>query len=118
MQRLGTVRPLLALWIGVGVVRVLLGASTSSIAFFFFGLFWLVSGVLLIAAVRQFVTSRETEVKVEAFAICAGVVSFLVQGLLGAGDTVPVVLPVFLVSVIVLVLIYGRRLRRVSPSLR
>lgn len=91
---------------------MLLGASTSFIAYFFFGLLWLISGILLIAAIRQFVTSSETEVKVEAIAICGGLASIFAQGLLGGGDMLPAALPVFLVSAIVLLLIYGRRLVR------
>jgi predicted Co/Zn/Cd cation transporter (cation efflux family) len=99
-------------WIGAGIVRVLLGSSTSPIAYFFFGVFWLISAVLLIAAVRQLILSKKMDQRIEAGAICAGLASLFAQGLLGNGETIAVAAIVFLVSAIVLVLIYGRRLRR------
>lgn len=103
---------ILIAWIGVGIVRVLLGASTSPIAYFFFGIFWFVSVVLLIAAVRQMVISKKAEQRIEAIAICAGLASLFAQGLLGDGNTIAVAIVVFLASAVVLVFIYGRRLWR------
>lgn len=46
---------ILIVWIGTGIVRVLLGSSTSPVAYVFFGFFWLVSVSLLMAAIRQLV---------------------------------------------------------------
>jgi membrane protein implicated in regulation of membrane protease activity len=105
-------RLILVAWIGVGVVRVLLGSSTSPIAYFFFGVFWLISALLLIAAVRQFVFSKKAEMRIEASAICAGLAALFAQGLLGDGDTIAAAAVIFFVSAVILLLIYGRMLRR------
>lgn len=64
MTKVSVVR-ILAVWIGAGIIRVLLGSSTSPIAYFFFGLFWLVSIALLIAAVRQILVQRKAEQRIE-----------------------------------------------------
>ncbi len=106
---------ILTAWIGAGAIRVLLGSSTSPIAYFFFGVFWLISIVLLIAAVRQIFIRDNTEQRTEAIAICTGLMSLFVQGLLGAGDTIVAAVAVFLVSTVVLLVIYGRKLRRRHP---
>jgi hypothetical protein len=107
--------PILTAWIGVGIVRVLLGSSTSPIAYFFFGIFWLISVMLLIAAIRQLILSKQMEQGVEAIAICAGLAALFVQGLAGDGGTIAIAAVVFLVSAVVLVFIYGRKLRRGRP---
>jgi succinate-acetate transporter protein len=106
---------ILIAWVGAGIVRALLGSSTSPIAYFFFGVFWLVSVILLIAAVRQLAISKKTEPRIEAIAICCGLASLFVQGLFGDGDTIAVAVFVFLASVILLMFIYGRRLWRGHP---
>jgi succinate-acetate transporter protein len=103
---------ILIAWIGAGIVRVLLGSSTSPIAYFFFGIFWLISVMLLIAAIRQLILSKKMEQSIEAIAICAGLASLFAQGLVGDGGTIAIAVFVFLVSIAVLVLIYGRRIRR------
>lgn len=103
---------ILIAWIGVGVVRVILGSSTSPIAYLFFGIFWLISVILLIAAARHFVIAKKAEQRIEAIAICAGMASLFAQGLLGGGDTIVVAALAFLGSAVVLMSIYGRRLRR------
>lgn len=108
-------RLMLFAWIGAGAVRVLLGSSTSPIAYFFFGVFWLISALLLIAAVRQLIVSRKTEMRIEAIAICTGLAALFAQGLFGDGDTIAVAALVFSVSAIVLVLVYGLRLLRGHP---
>lgn len=106
---------ILLAWIGAGIVRVLLGSSTSPIAYFFFGVFWLASAVLLIAAIRQLVVSRKKEQRIEAIAICAGLAALFTQGLFGDGDTIVAAALVFLVSAVAIVFIYGRRLWRGQP---
>jgi succinate-acetate transporter protein len=106
---------ILLAWIGAGIVRVLLGSSTSPIAYFFFGIFWLVSAVLLIAAIRQLVISRAKEQRIEAIAICTGLAALFTQGLFGDGDTIAASALVFLVSAVALVFLYGRRLWRGQP---
>lgn len=103
---------LLITWLAAGAVRILLGSSTSAVAYLFFGVFWFVSAVLLFAAVRLFLSSRRTEERVEAVGICAGVASLFVQGLLGNGDTIAIAAIVFFVSTAALIWIYIRRLRR------
>lgn len=108
--------PILLMWIGAGIIRVLLGSSTSPIAYFFFGIFWLVSVVLLMAAIWQLFISKKAEQRIEASAICAGLASLFAQGLLGSGDTIAVAVIVFLASAVVLMFIYGRRLRRGHPT--
>jgi peptidoglycan/LPS O-acetylase OafA/YrhL len=110
--------PILIAWIGAGIVRVLLGSSTSAIAYFFFGIFWFISVILLVAAVRQLVIARKAELRIEAIAICAALASLVAQGLLGDGDTIAVAALVFFVSAVFLVFIYGRRLRRGTRSSR
>jgi hypothetical protein len=118
LERKDLTRLILIAWIGAGVARLLLGSSTSPIAYFFFGVFWLISALLFAAAIRQLVLSRKTEMRLEAIAICAGVAALFAQGLLGNGETVAIALLVFLGSAIVLMLIYGRRLwrGRLTPS--
>lgn len=106
---------ILIVWIGAGIIRVLLGSSMSPIAYVFFGIFWLISVILLIAAVRQLFISKKAEQRIEASAICAGLASLFAQGLLGGGDTIAVAALLFLVSTVVLMFIYGRRLRRRHP---
>lgn len=106
---------ILLAWIGVGIVRVLLGSSTSPIAYFFFGIFWLVSAALLIATIRQLVISRAKEQRIEAIAICAGLAALFTQGLFGDGDTIAAAALVFLVSAVALVFLYSRRLWRGQP---
>jgi hypothetical protein len=106
---------ILTAWIGAGAIRVLLGASTSPIAYFFFGVFWLISIALFIAAVRQIITRDNAEQRIEAIAVCAGLMSLFVQGLVGGGDTIVAAVAVFLASAVVLLIIYGRKLRRRHP---
>lgn len=96
----------------MGAVRVLLGSSTSPLAYFFFAAFWLISAILLVAVVRQLILSGNKERRVEAACVCAGLVSVFVQGLLGNGDIIFVAALVFAVSAVVLVVIYARRLGR------
>lgn len=103
---------LLIAWIVTGVVRVLLGSSTSVVAYLFFVLFWLISAILLAAAIRQLVTAKASERRIEAVCLCAGVVSLLVQGLLGDGEAIAAALLLFLASACVLLGIYARRLWR------
>lgn len=105
----GSTSLILVAWIGAGIVRVLLGSSTSPIAYFFFGIFWLISVILLIAAVRKLVISTKAEERIEAIAIGTGLASLFAQGLLGDGDTIAMAALVFLASVIALAFIYGRR---------
>lgn len=103
---------ILAAWVVTGIVRVVLGSSTSPVAYFFFGVFWLVSIILLVAAIRQLVMSKKADQRAEAIAICAALASVFVQGLVGGGGTIAVAAIVFFVSVFALLFIYGRRLRR------
>jgi succinate-acetate transporter protein len=107
---------ILVVWIGTGIVRILLGSSTSAVAYFFFGLFWLISAVLVLAAVRQLATSRMGEEKVEALAICAALAALFVEGLFGGGEAIVAAALVFAAAAIVLLFIYGRRLRRAHPA--
>jgi hypothetical protein len=96
-------------WVALGAVRVLLGDSTSFAAYVFFGLFWVVSIVLLFAALWQLKVSRETELTVEAICICIGLGALFLQGLLGHHSAAPVAAIVFFVSAIILLILYGRR---------
>lgn len=74
---------ILILWVGVGVARVLLGSSTTPIAYFFFGLFWLISAILAMTAIRQLVISKKPEQRAEAVAVLIGLTSLFAQGLVG-----------------------------------
>jgi len=105
---------ILIAWIGAGIVRVLIGSSTSPVAYFFFGVFWLVSFALLAAAIRSLVVAERTEQRVEAMAICVGLASLFVQGLLGNGHTIAIAALLFIASAITLIFIYARKLRRGS----
>jgi succinate-acetate transporter protein len=106
---------ILIAWIGAGIIRILLGSSTSPVAYFFFGVFWLISATLLVAAVRQLAISKNVEQRSEAIFICTGLASLFAQGLFGDGDTIAIAVLAFLVSAIALVFIYGRRLWREHP---
>jgi len=99
-------------WIALGAVRVLLGDSTSSAAYVFFGVFWVVSITLLLAALWQLIVSREPEPKIEAICVCIGLGALFLQGLLGHRGTAPVAALIFFVSAIILLILYGRRARR------
>jgi ABC-type phosphate transport system permease subunit len=103
---------ILIAWLGSGVVRVLLGSNTSPVAYFFFGTFWLISVILLIAAIRLLLVSKKKEQIIEAASLCAGLVSFFVLGLVGAGDAAIIAVPMFLISAVVLVCIYAKRAHR------
>jgi chromate transport protein ChrA len=109
---------ILAAWVALGAVRVLLGASTSPVAYVSFGAFWLASAILVIAAIRQLVISKLREFRVEAVCVVAGISALFSQGLFGNGETLVVALIVFLVSALVLTYVYARRLRqrRLSAS--
>jgi hypothetical protein len=102
--------PILIAWIAVGTIRVLLGSSTTPIAYAFFGVFWLISLILLTAAIRQLFVSKGPEHKIESICICAGLLSFFSEGLLGQGSQTPIAALVFLISAVVLLLVYSRRL--------
>jgi succinate-acetate transporter protein len=106
---------ILLAWMSAGVIRVLLGSSTSPIAYFFFGLFWLISIILLIAAITQLVMPEKKEQRIEAIAICAGLVSLFAQGLIGGGNTIAAAAFVSLVSAFIILFIYGRKLWRGRP---
>lgn len=101
-------------WVAAGVIRVLLGSSTSPIAYTFFGIFWLISLILLIAALGQLIASDKPERRIESICICIGLASLFLQGLLGDGSASPFAAGVFVVSVIILLFIYGRRLTLAS----
>lgn len=103
---------ILIAWFASGLIRVLLGSDTSPIAYFFFGIFWLVSGALLIAAIRQLILSKHREEKIEALSIGAVLISVFIQGLLGNGDAIAVAVLVFFVATFLLMYIYAKRLRR------
>jgi succinate-acetate transporter protein len=103
---------ILCLWVGVGIVRVLMGSNTSAVAYFFFGAFWLLSVALLVASVRQLVISRRAEPRIEALSICAALASIFAQGLLGGGDMIVAAALLFVLAVVTLVAIYARRLFR------
>ena len=103
-------------WVAAGTIRVLLGSSTSPIAYAFFGIFWLVSLILLIAAIGQLIASDKRERKTESICICVGLASLFLQGLLGDGSASPVAAVVFVVSIIILLFIYGRRLTLASSG--
>jgi len=75
-------------------------------------LFWCISIILLVAAVRQLSISKKKEQKIEAIAICVGLAALFLQGLLGDGKTIAAAVLAFVVAVIILLFIYARRLRR------
>ena len=99
-------------WVGTGAIRVLLGSSTSPIAYAFSGVFWIISLILLVAAVLQLLTTKKSEEKIESICTCVLVVSLFLQGFLGHGKATPLAAFAFLASAIVILFIYGRRLRR------
>ena len=103
---------ILCLWVGVGIVRVLMGSNTSAVAYFFFGVFWLLSVALLVAALRQLVISTRAEPRIEALSICAALAAIFAQGLIGGGDTIVAAAPLFVLAAITLLVIYARRLFR------
>ncbi len=103
---------MLLAWVAVGVIRVLLGSSESPVAYIFFGVFWIISVILLVAAIRQLIVSKKLEQKIESISICVGLTSLFLQGLLGLRDAGPAAAFVFLASAIVLLFIYGRRFRQ------
>ena len=102
----------LVAWIMIGAIRVAFGSSTSPLAYLFFGLFWLVSLMLLALALRQFVGAMTPEEKIESICICLSLLAIILQGVLGPGAASPIAAIVFFASGIVLVYIYGRRFRR------
>lgn len=106
---------LLVVWFVAAVVRVILGSSTSLIAYVFFGFLWLISAMLLIVAIRLLVTAECREQRIEAISICTAMAALLGQGILGSEDTIAVATLVFFASLIVLVYIYAKRLRRRNP---
>jgi len=112
IQTKGPIPLILFAWVVVGVIRVLLGSSTAPISYVFFGVFWLVSLILLVAAVLQLLTTKKSEEKIESICTCVLVVSLFLQGLLGHGKATPLAAFAFLASAIVILFIYGRRLRR------
>lgn len=103
---------LLVVWFAAAVVRVILGSSTSLIAYIFFGFLWLISAVLLIMAIRLFVIAESKEQRIEAISVGMAMVAVLGQGILGSEHTIAIATLVFFASLIVLVCIYCRRLRR------
>ncbi|HWM55849.1 MAG TPA: hypothetical protein VNO20_10725 [Solirubrobacterales bacterium] len=102
-------------WLVTAAVRVILGSSTSLIAYALFGFLWLISGVLLIAAIRLLVIAKTREQKIEAFGICMAMAALLGQGIFGSDNTIAIATLVFFSSLIVLVCIYARRVRRRNP---
>lgn len=103
---------ILASWSAVLAVRVLLGSTTSAIAYLLLGLFWLVSIILLVAAIRQLLTSTTREKKLEAICVATVLLSFFGAAVLRAGELIAVGFIFFLVSACVLACIYGRRMWR------
>lgn len=103
---------LLIAWLLAGAVRVLLGSSTTPIAYAFFGVFWLVSLVLLVEGIKGLVAPEGPDSRLESVFIGIAVMSVLLQGLLGAGSGSWVAALAFFVSAFVLLFLYGRRLRR------
>ena len=99
-------------WVAAGAIRVVLGSSTAPVAYVFFGVFWVLSLILLVVAVRQLVVSEKSEQKLEAICVCVGLLALFLQGLFGPGGATPAAVVAFLASVIVLLVIYARRLRR------
>lgn len=99
-------------WVVAGALRVVSGSSTAPIAYAFFGAFWVLSLILLVVAVRQLVVSEKSEQKLESICICVGLVALFLEGLFGRGGATPVAAVAFLASMIVLLAIYARRLRR------
>lgn len=108
----GPIPLILFAWVVVGVIRVLLGSSTAPIAYAFSGVFWIISLILLVAAVLQLLTTKKSEEQIESICTCVLVVSLFLQGLLGHGKATPLAAFAFLASAIVILFIYGRRLRR------
>lgn len=111
MMRIPLYRVLIV-WVALGVVRILVGDSTSFVAYIFFGLFWFVSIVLLVTALWQLIVSRELEPKIEAICVCGGLGALFLQGLLNHQGGAPVFALIFFVSAIILLILYGRRVRR------
>lgn len=102
------IRYVLFAWVACGVVRVLLGSSTSPVAYVFFGLFWLASTTLVVAAFFLFVSATRAEERVEAVCLCSVVLALFAAAFL---DAVLVPMLVFFVAAGVLAYVYTRRIR-------
>jgi hypothetical protein len=105
-------RYLLPTWLVLAAIRVALGASTSPVAYVLFGLLLLVSIALLICAMRLIVVAEGKEQRIEGMSICIAMVAILGQGLFGNDDTIPIATLAFFASLIVLLCVYARRMRR------
>lgn len=95
---------------------MILGLSTSLVAYFFFGLLWLLSAVLLIVAVRLLVIAESKEQRIEAVVICMAMAALFGQGIAGSDDTIAIATLIVFGSLPVLAFIYARRLRRRNPA--
>ena len=106
-----SLRDLFVVWFGAAVVRVILGSSTSPGAYFFLGLVWLLSAVLLVTAIRLIIVVESKEVKVAAFSIVVAMAAVLGQGLLGSKDTIAISTAIFFSSLVVFGYVYVKTLR-------
>jgi tellurite resistance protein TehA-like permease len=109
-----SLRKLFVVWFGAAVVRVILGSSTSPGAYFFLGLSWLLSAVLLVVAIRVIMVVESKEVKIAALSIVVAMAAVLGQGLLGSKDTIAIATALFFSSLAVFGYVYVRTLRNGS----
>lgn len=106
-----SLRYIFVLWFGAAIVRVILGSSTSPIAYVFFGLVWLLSAVLIVVGIRVVLTEADKKIKIAALSMIAASAAILVQGILGSKGTLAITTAVFFASLLVLGFVYTRMLR-------
>ena len=94
-------------WVACGVVRVVLGSSTSPVSYVFLGLFLLASATLVVAAFFLFFSATGAEERVESVCLCSVVLAFFAAAFL---DAVRVPTLVFFVAAGVLAYVYARRI--------
>jgi len=101
-------RHLFVLWLGAAIVRVVLGSSTSPLAYVCFGLVWLFSAALIVVAIRVLFVVDNKEIRLAAFSMVLASTAVLGQGILGNRDTLAFTTAVFFASLLVLGVLYAR----------
>lgn len=106
-----SLRYIFVLWFGAAAVRVILGSSTSPAAYVFFGLVWILSAILIVGAIRVFLSVDSNEIKLGALSMAVASAAVLGQGILGNKGTIAITTTVFFASLVVLGVVYARMLR-------
>jgi hypothetical protein len=111
-----SLRYIFVLWFGAAVARVILGSNTSPIAYVCFGLVWLLSAVLMVAAIRLLLVVESKEIKIAALSMVVASAAVLVQGILGNKNTLAITTIAFFASLLMLGFVCTRMLRKNSSA--